>query len=272
MNPTNSRWSLRATTSAGLARRVTVAAALATVVLGVSACSSSTSTGTTTTSPQTGSTPTTGGSGSTTPTTTATNTTKPGNSGASLSQFGSKLAAGQSATFVATYKVSGTSAGHSESGTFTIAHDGSSSLFAITESKGAFEEIGVSGKATFCAKQTGKWICFGGALSKTFGASLDPFINLYSAKAQAAVLKTEEAGAYDVTTSSKNIAGQSANCITYHSHTDNAQGTICVTSQGVMAEAFGSSTSGTWTLTLSSFSSNVPSNEFTLPAAVTSVP
>jgi hypothetical protein len=263
MNPTAASRHALLRVAPTLARRVTAAVALTAVVLGVSACGSSSSPPATTTA-------TTSAGGSTTSAATATTVGASGS--ASLTQFESKLASGQTATFVAVYHVSGVSDGNSDSGTFTIAHDGSSSLFGITETKGAFEEISAGGKVTICAKEAAGWTCFGGSLGSEFGASLDPFLDLYSAKAQAAQLKAEEAAAFDVTTSSKTVAGQSVSCVTYHSHTDSAEGTICVTSQGVMAEAFGSSSSGKWTLTLTSFSSNVPSNEFTLPATPTTIP
>lgn len=261
-------WALFAT--AGWRRGLRLGVGLAALVLGAAACSSSSS-GTTTTTTQSSST----SSGGTSPSSSSSSapSSTSGSSSSSLSQFASKITGGQGATYVATYSLNSSTSGASETGTLTIAHSGSSSLFGVTTKKGttnaSFEEIITAGKTTICAKTAATWTCFGGALSTELGTSLDPFLHLYSAKSQITTLKAEEAGAYDITSSSKNVGGQSVNCITFHTHTNPGVYTVCVTSQGVLAEVDGQNSSGHWTLTLTSLSTSVPSTEFTPPAAVT---
>jgi hypothetical protein len=246
-----------------------VAGALAGIALGASACSSSSSSATTTTtSPSGSSTPTSSSaSGSST-----TSTTSASSGGASLSQLESKLSSGQVATFAATYKLTGTEAGKSVNGTLTVAHSGTSSLFGVVTAQGAFEEIVTGTTSVICAKQAAAWECFGGASAASLGASVAAFSDLYSSKAALALLKSDSALASDVTESSSTVAGQPVSCYTFHAKTDNGLYTFCVTASGVMAEWYGSDTTGNWKLLVSSYSSSVPSNEFTPPATPTTIP
>jgi hypothetical protein len=227
------------------------------------ACSNSSTAGTTTTT----SSPT---SNSTTSSTTAgSSTTSSTVAGASIGQISSDLSSGTVSTFLAKYGFTSTEAGKTESGTLTLAHSGSDFLFGIKFSTGSFEEIETSSSTVVCSATAATWMCYGGALEKDFAGSIDAFQNLFDPAKQSAALKAEEAGAYDVTSSSTTVAGQSASCVTYHSHTNNGVYTVCVTSGGELASLNGSNTSGSWKASLTSLSTSVPSSTFTPPASVT---
>jgi hypothetical protein len=267
MDPTASSKGVSRRTVRGMsARRVTAIFALGALALGASACGSSSSSGTTT-APG-GSTTATSTPGSTSVTT----TTKPASSKSALAAIASKLGSGQSATFLADYRISGTESGKAVNGTFEIAHSGTNSLFSFDESASQFEEIGSGSKGTVCAKTSGHWTCYSGAGAAAIGASVKDFENLYGSKAELTELKAEESGAYDVSSSTETIGGQSATCATFKTHTSNGSYTVCITAQGEMAEVRGTTTTGTFTLTLSSYSTSVPSSAFTLPATPTTIP
>ncbi|MGO9557531.1 MAG: hypothetical protein ACLPQS_14065 [Acidimicrobiales bacterium] len=245
------------------ARRVTAILAFGALALGAAACGSSSSTPTTAASGGSTSAPTSTSAGatSTTPTTTA------ASGSSALAALASKLSSGQSATFLAKYNLSGTESGHALNGTFEIAHSGTSSLFGFDETAGQFEEIASGGKSTICAYVGGKWECFTGSEAAAFSGAVTSFENVYSSKAELAGLKAEETGAYDVSSSTQTVGGQSASCATFKTHTNNGSYTFCITAQGEMAEVKASTSTGSVTLTLSSYSTSVPSSTFTPPAA-----
>jgi hypothetical protein len=266
MNPSaSSPRSLRVFTSAGWARRAAAAAALGAMVVGASACGSSSPSAATTATSATGSTPTTSATGSTTATTAATPTTT---AGASLSQIEASLSSSESAAYVATYAVKSTESGKTSTVNLTIAHQGSNSLFAVAETTGTFEEFGLDNKDTICVKQAAKSMCYNGSLGAEFGASVNTFINNFGTKTWLAALKAASGGS----DSSRTIDGQSDTCVTFIAKTGTGSTTICVTSQGVLAEATGTNAEGTYTMMITSFSASVPSNEFTLPATPTTLP
>ncbi|MGC9963567.1 MAG: hypothetical protein ABSE47_16950 [Acidimicrobiales bacterium] len=248
-------------------RRLGGAVALAAIVLGATACSSSSSSSTTTTTPASGSTTATTsapGGGSTTSTTGASGS-------ASLSELESKLASGQTATFLATYAVQSTTSGKSTKGTFTLAHDGSSSLVGFVESTGAFEEIKAGSAVYLCTKTTASWQCFSGAEAATLGASVTAVASIYGSSAALDLLKADaaEAGA---TESSSTFAGQPVTCLTFPNKTTSGTSTVCVTSNGVLAEEKATTPTGNVLVTLQSFSTSVPSSEFTPPATPSTIP
>ena len=86
-----------------------------------------------------------------------------------LAALGSKLAAGQNATYLATYTVKSTQNGKTNDGTFMIGHDGENTVFAGVFAQGSFEEIFKGSKSTICAKTAGHWMCFGGSLEPRSG-------------------------------------------------------------------------------------------------------
>ena len=251
--------------------RIGVAVAMAILVAATAACGKSSSSTTSTAGNSTtsataagGSTTSPGGNSSTTSTTSAAGKAK-----AALSQVETKLQAGQTATFLGTYKVSGTTGGIS---TFTVAHSGTSSSFGITSQTGAFEEIQTAASTVVCAQSSGKWQCFTGTTAQTIGASLNSFVNIYGSKAALEALKNFESSAVGASVSSKSVAGQAATCVTFRYPAQNGSYTYCVTDQGVLAEWSAQSSAGHWTLLLSSFTANVPASQFTPPATPTTLP
>jgi hypothetical protein len=259
---------LLATTHPGLARRVITGIALATVILVVSACgSSSNSAKTTTTS--------TGASGSTSSSTSAassTSSTSSASGSASLSKIESQIETGQSATFVATYSV--TASTQSTTMKLTLAHSGSDSLFGVVNTTGQFEEI-LAGTATdICVQESGSWHCYSGVggAGAAFATMIKEFENAYSSTTLAQTLKADESTAVGTATSTNTIAGQPVTCVSYHLTTNSDHWTYCVTSQGVIAQAEGSASTGTFDMKMTKYSASVPNNEFTPPATPTTIP
>jgi hypothetical protein len=244
--------------------RIGVAVAVAILVAATAACGKSSSSTTSTAGNSTTSTTAAGGSSSTTSTTSAANKGK-----AALSQVETKLQAGQTATFLGTYKVSGTTGGIS---TFTVAHSGTSSSFGIASQTGAFEEIETAASTVVCAQSSGKWQCFTGTTAQSIGASLNSFVNIYGSKAALEALKNYESSAVGASVSSKSVAGQAVTCVTFRYPAQNGSYTYCVTDQGVLAEWSAQSSAGHWALVLSSFTGNVPASQFTPPATPTTLP
>jgi hypothetical protein len=256
----------RLTTATGSGRRIAAAmASLIAVVLGVSACgSSSPSTATSTTAPA-GSTSSPGSASSST-------TTSSQPATASLAKIESKLSAGQSASFVATYSVKSTTSGVSNSINFTVGHAGKSTVFSIAEPQGSFEEIDAHNIDTWCAKSAGSWKCYTGSLGATIGTALNVFLSDFSESATLARLEAAKDDAYDVSTSSTTIDGRPVTCVTYHAHVDSGVYTICVTVQGILARVVGVNAQEHFTVALTGISTTVPSNEFTPPATPTTIP
>lgn len=248
-------------------RRLGGAVALAVLALGAAACSSSSSSSTTTTVAASGSTTSTtaaSGGSSTTSSTGASGT-------ASLSELESKLSAGQTATYLATYSVQGTTSGKSENGTFTLAHDGSSSLIGFAGATSTFEEIKVGSTVYLCTKASASWQCFSGAEAATLGASVTAVASIYGSGAALDLLKADAAAA-GATESSSTFAGQPVTCLTFPNKATSGTATVCVTSNGVLAEEKATTPTGNVLVTLKSFSSSVPSSEFTPPATPTTIP
>jgi hypothetical protein len=247
--------------------RLAASLALAAIALGATACSSSSSPGTTTTTSGSGATTTTAAGGNSTTTSTS------ASGGASLSQIETKLKDGQTATFLATYKLTSKSTSNSSNGTLTIAHDGSDSLFGVTEASGTFEEIATGSKSVICSKSSGAWQCFSGALGASISGSLTGIENLYGSKAAVAALKADSSVS-GVKESTSSVGGTPVTCFTYHATTTTTTGswTYCVTDSGVLAEANTQNTAGSSSLVLTSLTSNVSASEFTPPATPTSTP
>jgi len=158
--------------------------------------------------------------------------------------------------------------------TMTLAHSGSNSLFGVLTSSGQFKEI-LAGTATdICAQEAGAWHCYSGVggMAAAFTSMIKEFENLYGSQALAQYLKADANIAVGTATSSKTIAGQQVTCVSFHLTTSSAHWTYCVTSQGVIAEAEGSASTGTFAMTMTSYSTNVPGNEFTPPATPTTIP
>ncbi len=231
---------------------------MAAVALAASACGSSSSGTTTTSSPAPGSTTTTAAGGS--------STTAPAGGSGAITKIEQTLGSGQVATFDATYNVTNTTAGVTENSTLTLAHDGSDSLVGATEKSGTFEEITKGTTAVVCTKSTGNWQCLTGPEAGSAAVALTSLVDVFGSKAALAVLKGDAPNAADVTTSSSTFAGQPVTCVSFHSPSNGGVYTYCVTSAGVLAESIGTSSSGTYKMVLTNYSSTPPSSAFTPPA------
>ncbi len=263
MNPSSSSQWLRKSIATSTRRRLVSVAVISLVALGATACSSSSSTPTTSStssSTPSSSTPT---SSSSTPTTTA-------NTQAELNRLANQLQSGQNATFVASYSITGSS--FNGTGTMTLAHSGTNSLVGFSTSSGKFEEMGSGSTAVFCEATGSTWQCFKGSNLASLEVSLTDMVKNYSSSAMITALKADTSLATDVSQSSQTIAGQPSTCVSFTLTTTSGSATYCASSSGVMDEFEGHSATSSVKVILSSFSSSVPSSEFTPPATPTAFP
>ncbi|MHB8325398.1 MAG: hypothetical protein ACYDEA_12130 [Candidatus Dormibacteria bacterium] len=182
-------------------------------------------------------------------------------------QFLSKLQSGEHSTFVATYRLVG--GAEPASMTLTIAVDGSNAKFGVQSATGSnFEEISTAGGSVFCTQgAAGPWFCFHAAAGA--GAGLASIAAVYApghllTTVQAAVAAETSGG--QITTSSRTLNGVSMSCLTLAGHPGVITGaTYCITSQGVLGYAASAGPPAS-SMTLLSFSTSIPSGEFTPPA------
>ena len=171
---------------------------------------------------------------------------------------------------MATYKIT---SGSGSLTSLTIAQQPPDSLFAGSSSSGTFKLITLGKKSYIC---TG-----GGSTAATcFNAGAEASLtdlfalyepNFYLPYFQAAA-KTEGA---QVTYSSKTVSGLSLSCISVTGAAgEKGTGTFCVTDQGVLGYVAwtGTTASDNGSFEITSFSTSVPSDEFTLPATPTTIP
>ncbi len=253
--------------------RIAAGFALTTVAAILAAgCSSSTSGSTTTTSASSTTKTTVAKSTTTTKTTvaksTTTTTTSSGSSGSSLL---SKFQSGEHATFIATYKIT---SGSSKSLTsLTIAEQPPDSLFGGTTTSGTFKLITLGTKSYICAGGAGAGAtCF----SEATEASLADLFALYQPNYYLPYFKAAaKAGGAQVSYSSKSVNGFSLSCVTVAGATnEKGTGTFCVTDQGVLGYVSwtGATAASAGSFEITSYSTTVPSGEFTLPATPTTIP
>ena len=181
-------------------------------------------------------------------------------------QFLSKLQSGEHSTFVATYRMVG--GAEPAAMTLTIAVDGSNAKFGVQTATGSnFEEISTAGGAVFCTQgAAGPWFCLHAAAGE--GAGLASIAAVYApghllTTVQAAVAAETSGG--QITTSSRTLNGVSMSCLTLAGHPGVVTGaTYCITSQGVLGYAASAGPPAS-SMTLLSFSTSIPSGEFTPP-------
>lgn len=256
-------------------RRVLAGLAFGAVAAIVAAgCSSSSTPPTTTTTAASSTTVTTAApSSSTTSTTVApSSTTTAPSTGLLGSSLLSKFKAGEHQTFIATYKIiSGTSKSLTS---LTIAEQSPDSLFAGTSSSGSFKLITLGTKSYICSGGSGGTAatCFSAgaeaSLADVFAFYEPSYYLPYFQEAATA------AGGH-VSYSSKSISGFSLSCISVTGAKDeNGTGTFCVTPEGVLGYVAwtGTTASSAGSFEITSFSTSVPSGEFTLPATPTTIP
>lgn len=210
--------------------------------------------------------------GSSTPSTG--NSTTPSTSGGSVSAASSIEAAlqnGETATFDATYKISGSPTVQ----TFEIVTAGSTKFaWTSTQTSGAKNDLIVNG--------TNAWACNTAAGSSTVTCEEFPISEASSLTAAYTVFtgkfwyddiaslqaKASSEGVH-TSTSTQTIAGQSASCLSWSGGTsaDGQGGEVCVTAQGVLAYAH--ATGAPQTLTLESYSGSVSGSAFQPPSGAT---
>ncbi|GEM_PF-1035471 len=256
--------------------RIAAGFVLATVAAILAAGCSSSSTGSTTTTSASSSTTTTSAATSSTVTTTtvapssSTTTTSAGASGSGLL---SKFQSGQQATFIATYKV--TSGASKSLTSLTIAQQPPDSLFGGSSSSGTFELITLGKKSYICSGQTsagsGGMCISEGATSSEADLFKIYEPNFYLPYFQAAA----KASGGQVSYSSKTVSGISLSCVSVSGEAgETGTGTFCVTDQGVLGYVAwtGATASQNGSFEITSYSTSVPANEFTLPATPTTIP
>jgi hypothetical protein len=212
-------------------------------------------------------------SSTTTTTVASSSTTTTTSAGASGSGLLSKFQSGEQATFVATYKV--TSGASKSLTSLTIAQQPPDSLFGGTSSSGNFELITLGKKGYICSGQSsggtgGMCLSEGAAASEADLFKIyEP--NFYLPYFQAAA----KASGGQVSYSSKTVNGISLSCISVTGAAgEKGTGTFCVTDQGVLGYVAwtGATASDNGSFEITSYSTSVPANEFTLPATPTTIP
>ena len=199
---------------------------------------------------------------------TTTTTTSSGSSGSSLL---SKFQSGEHATFIATYKIT---SGSSKSLTsLTIAEQPPDSLFGGTTTSGTFKLITLGTKSYICTGGAGAAAtCF----SEATEASLADLFALYQPNYYLPYFQAAaKAGGAQVSYSSKSVNGFSLSCVTVAGATnEKGTGTFCVTDQGVLGYVSwtGATAASAGSFEITSYSTTVPSGEFTLPATPTTIP
>jgi|HubBroStandDraft_1064217.scaffolds.fasta_scaffold308559_1 hypothetical protein len=189
-----------------------------------------------------------------------TTTTAAGASGSqsdALSAMASSIKAGEQSTFKAVYTYN--SAG--QSGTVTVEQEPPKTLFIA----GGGEVIGTGTTTDYCSTAGSPPTCFSTGTSNPL-ASITQLFN--PDNAATAIQTAEQAAAahavgYNVSYSTQSFAGQSSDCATITS--SSVTGKYCVTKGGILAYSGASSES----FQLTSFSTNVSSSDFTLPAGAT---
>lgn len=250
-------------TAQNTARRVVASvAALAAVGLLAAACGSSSSSTTTTAAAASGATTTTAASGATT-------TTAGGTSAMTKAlAFATKFKSGEHATYTATYKV--TSSTTSKVTTFSITQQGANSKFEVTSGTGVVSFITVGGKGYYCEQSSSTTSCFDAGST---GASMEAaFSEFQSSDYLPEIEALATAHGAHLSYSTRTVNGIPAQCVTATGLTgETGSGTFCVTSSGVLALV---QTTGTHagSFELTSYSTSVPSDAFTLPAKPTSLP
>ncbi len=182
-------------------------------------------------------------------------------------QFLSKLQTGEHSTFLSTYRMVG--GGEPAAMTLTIAVDGSNAKFGVQSATGSdLEEISTAAGSVFCTQGGGgPWFCVHEVAGA--GAGLAALAALYAPRSLLKIVRAEvaaETSGGQITSSSRTLNGVSMSCLTLAEHPGVVTGaTYCITSQGVLGYASSAGPPAS-SMTLLSFSTSIPSGEFTPPA------
>jgi len=201
------------------------------------------------------------GCGSTASTSTSTTAVTATSSGAgtgtsqSMTQLTSKLTAGKSQTYKATYAITAPN----QNGTLVIERmPPSNSRIDATASGKQFAIISNASTTYVCQLSSTPPQCFSGIQDPL--ASLEKLVN--PDQIIPALQSAAASGSANVTFSTQTIAGMASTCATVNS---GQTGTFCVTNQGVLASVSASNGS----ITLTGFTTAVPASDFAPPAGAT---
>lgn len=191
----------------------------------------------------------------------------------SLGAITSKLQASTNTPFDATYSIIG---GTGQATTLELAVSPPGKfVFVTTSANGNKSELISAGQLSdSCTEAGGSWTCV--PLPQSEFASVEKALQIYKSSYWTGILagmqSAAKAGGIRVTPSTKSLAGQNVECVTYSGGTAGSGGEICVTHDGVLAYVRSAGT-GT-TFELSSYSSSPPASVFGLPpgATVTKAP
>jgi hypothetical protein len=181
-----------------------------------------------------------------------------------LKSLSSSLAKVQKRTFKAVYTLTSSTGNE----TVTVEQRPPKSLYSFGNS-GSMIDTGTT--TYFCSTSTGQATC----IPESGGSNpLAPLLGLFSPSTARSALQTAQAEVaakmhgYTVSFSSGTFAGQASKCASVSG--PSGSGKYCVTNSGILASL--TSTSGGFRLT--SYSSSVPSSDFSLPqgATIVSIP
>ena len=201
--------------------------------------------------------------GSTSPTTTVA-----AGVGGDLGALASKLQAGETVTYDASYSV--TTSGKNETIEFA-AEPPSSFALKVNNSSGLTEIISTGTKAYSCTQATGSssWTCisFPPSDAATYTALAQIYEGKYWYQNILAIKAAAAANGVTVSTSTKSVAGVTLQCVSYTGGTAGAGGEVCVTSQGILGYVHADASNTTFEL--SHYSTSVSSSTFQTPAGAT---
>jgi len=183
-----------------------------------------------------------------------------------------RFKSGEHATFIASYKIT---SGAQSLTTLTLAQQPPNQLIKAVTSSETFELVTIGDKSYVCSGQDSAGnggMCLSEAKSNPDAALFaiyepSKYLPYFEAAAQAAGAKA--------TISSKSVNGISLRCISVSGIAgQSGSGTYCVTDQGILGYASwtGATAADSGSFEISSYSTSVPSNEFTLPATPTTIP
>lgn len=206
------------------------------------------------------------GSGAGTSSSTSTSSTTGGAAG-SLGAITSKLQGSADTPFAATYTIMGSKGATSLE--LAVSPPGKF-VFVTTSANGSKDELISAGRLSdSCVQAGGSWTCT--ALPQSQFASVERALQIYKSSYWTRILaglqSAAKTGGIKVTASTKSLAGQNVQCVTYSGAAAGSGGEICVTRDGVLAYVR-SAASGT-TFELSSYSTSPQPSLFGLPPGAT---
>lgn len=206
------------------------------------------------------------GSGAGTSSSTSTSSATGGAAG-SLGAITSKLQGAANTPFEATYAISGSTG--TTSLELAVSPPGKF-VFVTTSANGSKDELISAGQLSdSCVQAGGSWTCT--ALPQSQFASVERALQIYKSSYWTRILaglqSAAKAGGIKVTASTKSLAGQTVQCVTYSGAAAGSGGEICVTRDGVLAYVRSAANGSSFAL--STYSTSPPPSLFGLPPGAT---